>query len=608
VEETTVTPKTLLRSSRVLRRTLLASVVLAGAALALGGASPSHAAPVAIADGTLSWGVRSSFRSYIEGSIAHGQATTSGGATRNGNLFEFPAASGTFDGSTAVDAEFAGAVRFTGHDDGAGPVLDVTFSDLRVVISGTTGWLYADATYTSGTPTSTTPTPAVLHPDVQIAALDLAAVAPASIGATGWRWTNVPAALTADGALAFASLYPAGSSLDPVSFTVASAAIPKFQPLTPARLLDTRAGGSTVDHAFEATGPVTADGIVALSIADRGGVPADAAAVALNVTVAGASGSGYVTVWPCGAPQPNASSLNFVAGQTVPNAVITKVGDAGKVCLFVAEGATDLIADVTGYFPTGSAFTSLTPARVLDTRTGGTTTDNAQAALGPRAPGSILQLPVATRGGVPADAAAVVLNVTVTAPQGAGYVTVWPCGAPQPNASSLNFDTGQTVPNAVVTKVGAAGKVCLFVAGAQVDLLADVNGFFPAGSDFASLTPARLLDTRQGGQTVDAASAGTGARLAGSTLQLQVVGRGGVAADASAVVLNVTVAAPQGPGYVTVWPCGAPQPNASSLNFVAGQTVANAVVAKIGDGGKVCFFVAGATADLLTDVTGAFVG
>jgi hypothetical protein len=603
-----VTLKTVLRSSRTLRRTLLASVVLAGAALALGGASPSHAAPVAIADGTLSWGVRSSFRSYIEGSIANGQVTTAGGATRTGNVFDFPAQSGSLDGSTAVDAQYAGSVQFTGHDFGSGPVLNVTLSDLRVVVSGSTGSLYGDAAYGSGSLSSTTPSPIVQHDDVQIATLDLTSAPATAVGTTGWRWTNAPATLTADGAAAFAGFYAAGELLDPVTFTVSSASIPRFQPLTPARLLDTRTGGSTVDHAFEATGPLTADGIVELSVANRGGVPADAAAVALNVTVAAASGSGYVTVWPCGAPQPNASSLNFVAGQTVPNAVITKVGDAGKVCLFVAEGATDLIADVNGYFPTGSAFTSLTPARVLDTRTGGTTIDNAQAALGPRASGSILQLPVATRGGVPADAAAVVLNVTVTAPQGAGYVTVWPCGAPQPNASSLNFDTGQTVASAVVAKVGAAGKVCLFVAGAQVDLLADVNGFFPAGSDFASLTPARLLDSRQGGQTVDAASAGTGARLAGSTLQLQVVGRGGVAADASAVVLNVTVAAAQGPGYVTVWPCGAPQPNASSLNFVAGQTVANAVVAQIGDGGKVCFFVAGATTDLLADVTGAFDG
>ena len=67
-------------------------------------------------------------------------------------------------------------------------------------------------------------------------------------------------------------------------------------------------------------------------------MPANAAAAVLNVTVTGATGGGYVTAWPCGEPQPNASSLNYTAGATVPNAVVVKLGTAGKVCLFVGVG------------------------------------------------------------------------------------------------------------------------------------------------------------------------------------------------------------------------------------------------------------------------------
>jgi len=54
-------------------------------------------------------------------------------------------------------------------------------------------------------------------------------------------------------------------------------------------------------------------------------------------------------VFPCGSERPNASSLNFIVGSTVPNGVITKVGAGGKVCLFASNG-THLLADVAGYF------------------------------------------------------------------------------------------------------------------------------------------------------------------------------------------------------------------------------------------------------------------
>ena len=73
------------------------------------------------------------------------------------------------------------------------------------------------------------------------------------------------------------------------------------------------------------------------------------------MTVTEAQGAGFVTVYPCGAIVPTPSSLNFVAGSTVPNNVIAKIGAAGKVCLFVSNG-THLLADVAGYFAAGPGF------------------------------------------------------------------------------------------------------------------------------------------------------------------------------------------------------------------------------------------------------------
>jgi hypothetical protein len=102
---------------------------------------------------------------------------------------------------------------------------------------------------------------------------------------------------------------------------------------------------------------------------------------------------------------------------------------------------------------------------------------------------------------------------------------------------------------------------------------------------------------------VDGLFAGAGVRPAGSVTEVVVASRGGVPASASAVVLNVTMVQTGGPGFATVFPCGSPVPDASNLNYVAGQTVANAVVAKVGADGKVCVFTF-AGSNLLVDVNG----
>lgn len=378
-------------------------------------------------------------------------------------------------------------------------------------------------------------------------------------------------------------------------------------PLVPGRIMDTRSpGGDTVDDIAQAIGQRPADSTYELLVAGRGGVAADATAAVLNVTVTNAAGDGFVTVWPCGVNRPNASNLNYQAGTTVPNAVITQIGTGGKVC-FYTENAIDLIVDVNGQYPAGTAFSPLVPARLLDSRSpGGDTFDDQFQAIGTRVADSTTELVVAGRGSVPADASAAVLNVTVTNAAAEGFITVWPCGVARPNASNLNYVAGVTVPNAVITKIGTGGKVCIYTEKA-VDLIVDVNGQYPAGTAYSPLVPARLLDSRSpGGDTVDDISQAIGTRTAGSTTELVVATRGNVPAYATAAVLNVTVTNVTGEGFVTVWPCGVNRPNASNLNYVAGKTVPNAVITKIGTDGKVCFYTEAAV-DLIVDVNG-FVG
>ena len=162
-------------------------------------------------------------------------------------------------------------------------------------------------------------------------------------------------------------------------------------------------------------------------------------------------------------------------GRSVPNAVLAKVGDGGRVCVFT-QSELDLVIDVNGYVPAGGSPSPLLPARLFDSRVGGVDGGWCWAGGGGRAAGSVTEVVVAGRGGVPVDAVAVMLNVTAVGAVAAGFLTVFPCGSLRPLASNVNYVAGQVVPNAVLAKVGDGGRVCVFTQS-ELDLVIDVNGF-----------------------------------------------------------------------------------------------------------------------------------
>ncbi len=251
-----------------------------------------------------------------------------------------------------------------------------------------------------------------------------------------------------------------------------------FVSTNPARLLDTRPGEPTVDGLQQGIGITTSASVVEVQVSGRSGVPANATSVALNVTVTEPTGTGFATVFPCGSTRPTASNLNFVPGLTVANLVVSKLGVGGKVCVFTQVG-THLVVDVNGYFPVVTTYQAINPARLWDSRPGSPTIDGQFSGTGFLSAGITTAIVVTGRGGVPANAASVVLNVTVTEPGVAGFVTVFPCGISPPLASNLNFVPGQTVPNAVLVQVGTGGAVCVF-NHQPTHLVIDVSGFFPA--------------------------------------------------------------------------------------------------------------------------------
>jgi hypothetical protein len=118
------------------------------------------------------------------------------------------------------------------------------------------------------------------------------------------------------------------------------------------------------------------------------------------------------------------------------------------------------------------------------------------------------------------------------------------------------------------------------------------------GAPFSALPPTRILDTRESGGPVGP----------GAVRTVRVAGQNNVPMNAGAVVMNVTVDQPTADGFVTVYPTGQPTPLASNLNFVAGQTIANLVTAKIGEGGSVNIFNLAGQTNVLFDVVGWFPG
>ncbi|MEU8761417.1 protease pro-enzyme activation domain-containing protein [Streptomyces sp. NPDC048659] len=372
-----------------------------------------------------------------------------------------------------------------------------------------------------------------------------------------------------------------------------------FNALTPARILDTRYGiGRT------GTAPVAANGTVKLKVAGVGGVPTTGVtSVVMNVTAVNPTAAGYLIAYPTGTTRPASSNMNWLKGQVVPNLVTVPVGKDGTVSLFAAGGGTThLIADVSGYFsaaPGGGTYLPTGPARILDTRSAigvpGTTPVAGKGTVG---------LTVAGQGGVPATGAtAVVLNVTATAPKSDGHLITYPSGSTRPTASNINWLAGQTRPNMVVLPIGADGKVNLYNAGSgTVHLIADVFGYYTPGTDgasFHSAGPARLLDTRS------ALGAATANPMKGGVTQVLDLNDGHTLKNAKAVVLNVTVTAPTAGGFLTVWPDGTPLPNASNINWTAGQTVANLVTVPVVNG-KIDFRPNTGTAHVIADLFGYY--
>ena len=254
-----------------------------------------------------------------------------------------------------------------------------------------------------------------------------------------------------------------------------------YVPADPRRLLDTRTTRT----------PLAAGEVRTLRVTGDGAAPEGAVAVALNVTAVNGTRQTDVRVWPTrSGPPPTVSNLNPPPGRPTAAAAVVAVGADGTVSLRSSAGTVDLAVDLAGWYvagDSGSAFRPVAPVRLLDSRVEtplpgypAGTPGTAPFRLGP---GGTYALQVAGRDAVPAQATAVVLNVTGVRPTATSDVRVFPAtGGGAPEASNLNVVRGQTSANAVVVRVGRDGRVVLRNGSGELDLVVDLAGWFlPTG-------------------------------------------------------------------------------------------------------------------------------
>ncbi|HVD03820.1 MAG TPA: fibronectin type III domain-containing protein, partial [Candidatus Dormibacteraeota bacterium] len=253
-----------------------------------------------------------------------------------------------------------------------------------------------------------------------------------------------------------------------------------FTSLPPARICDTRPTSESGAAADQCTGKtLRPGGTITVLVTGLGGVPSSATAVVANVTVTNTTAASYLTVWPAGGTRPLASNLNWGAGQTRPNRIVIPLSSNGQIELYNAVGQADVVVDVNGYYSSSSPglYEPINPVRICDTRPTSESGAPADQCTGETLQtGSVLPIQVAGLASVPANAGAMVANVTVTNTGDPSYLTVYP-GPTRPLASDLNWVSGDTVPNLVVAGLYGGG-LDLFNATGPVDVVVDVEGWF----------------------------------------------------------------------------------------------------------------------------------
>ena len=366
------------------------------------------------------------------------------------------------------------------------------------------------------------------------------------------------------------------TGITPTPAAADGVATTRYVPVTPTRLADTREPVCGCERLDANT--------IRVQVAGVGGVPADATAAALNITVADTDTAGFATVYPAGTTRPWVSNLNWGAGQIVPNATIVTLA-GGAVDIFTNTPAA-VVVDVTGAFVPA---TSSTAGRYV-----------------PVVGGVIFNATIPARGEATVDtgmwargASAALVTITGQA-DFPGFITAWPEGATRPWVSAMNpSGGGRVASNTLIVPVDGEGRLRLYSVTTTA-VTVSVHGYFTGTGApdattglYVPTTPTRILDTREAGPTSG-----------------RPVTAGGVVAvdtiDATAVNVNVTIVDATSPGMWRAAGVGAWFNTATGGTYPTSTAAAQAAfIAPTGAGIEIA---PSATTHIVIDLNGYFTG
>ncbi|GAA2576251.1 hypothetical protein GCM10010435_60430 [Winogradskya consettensis] len=372
-----------------------------------------------------------------------------------------------------------------------------------------------------------------------------------------------------------------------VSLTVLPSAAParadvrpaagQFVPVTPVRIVN---GGKVAPAESYSLGPL-----------GQGGIPAAGVSAVAFQFSALSTDDGWLVVHASDVARPGASNLNYQAGVTATNQVVTGLGTDGKAKIYNGGAAqASLFVDVIGYFTTGtgqaagSTFVPVAPARIA-------------SALEVKAKTALPVAPLGL-GGVPAtNVTGIVAHLTLSSTV-AGQATVYASDAKQPATVDVTYGSDPNYTNLVHAPLGSDGRFLVY-STQLAKLTVDVVGYYQkpagtaAGSSYVALTPARFI----AGETV----------AANTQVDYPVAGVGGVpTSGVAAVVFNLTANKATKAGALSTWATGTDKPVARQLTYRVGGSWPTLQISKVGTGGKISLYNAGDAVRILGDIVGYY--
>ncbi|WP_410613999.1 S1 family peptidase [Amycolatopsis sp. lyj-109] len=216
-------------------------------------------------------------------------------------------------------------------------------------------------------------------------------------------------------------------------------------------------------------GKLAAGEVVTVPVRGVGGIPADAVAVAVNLTGTESDSGTFFSVFAQGTPGP--STLNIRPDENRAAQSLVRIGDDGAIRIFLHHGQSHVLLSLVGSFvpgDAGSRYAALaTPTRLLDTRAG------TPAPLGP---GGIVTVAAPV---LPSGATAAALNITGVQPSLSTFLAAWSHDLPYTGVpSTVNVTAGENTSNAATVRLGTGARFDVRNSAGSTHLVVDLQGYY----------------------------------------------------------------------------------------------------------------------------------